>query len=316
MTDILQDAAATDARAMVREGMRNLFFGIAPERRDESQTLWDDLQVEFCLLSDEGGVTLAGGAYRYVHFNHRALRVMWVCAFAAWEGYAAVHSTLVEDGNAVRHGRFRTLLQLAIEIREAPDPEAVSLQGLPEPGHLPNPALAPEMRAAAELAMFAAGWAILHEVRHLRHQQEGTSCEQDAAPQEAWKEEHSCDQFATEFLLQQVDAYCAGSGEPVDLVQRKRRLGIYFAGFALVVLSHPKWDATDTHPAVQDRLQALRRQLMPGQPDDAFCIAMLAFSALKAEWPAAPGIAEDPHAPGGVIPGACSGDDAAGIGRP
>ncbi|MFT3815701.1 MAG: phage exclusion protein Lit family protein [Acidovorax sp.] len=175
--------------------MRNLLFGIAPERRDELQALWDELQVEFCLMTDGGGVTLAGGAYRYVHFDHRALRVMWVCAFAAWESYAAVHSTLVEDGNAVRHGRFRALLRLAIEIRDVPDPKAVSLLGLPEPGHLPSPDSEPEARAAAELAMFAAGWAILHEVRYLRHQQEGAACAQDAAPQDAWKEELSCDQF-------------------------------------------------------------------------------------------------------------------------
>jgi hypothetical protein len=277
--------------AHVQKAMKDLFLGIAPEHSDDLETLWNTLQLQFCLFEDSGQVLMEAGAYRYVHFNHRALRVFWVSAFAAWEAYALSAAAVIE-GKVRNLDRLKELIYIALRVRDASDPESVPLAGLPDPGCLPDKEAEPEHRAAAELAIFAAGWAMLHEVKHLKHQQEDTSAGPDATPDLARKEELSCDDFATDFLMRDVERYANESGYDLLQVRQKRSLGIYFAMFGLVVLSHSKWEETESHPSVQCRLNAVRRSLAGDQFDDAFCIALLAFSSLHALWPLAPKLVE------------------------
>jgi hypothetical protein len=74
---------------------------------------------------------------------------------------------------------------------------------------------------AEELATIAAGWALLHEVRHLQ-QQEGTSADPfKADPTRRRAEELSCDDFATRFLLMDVESYARREGVEADLVRHK-----------------------------------------------------------------------------------------------
>jgi hypothetical protein len=268
----------------IQYAIKALFLGIAPEKRSELERLWDDYQLQFCLFSDDKGVLMEGGAYRYVHFNHRALRVIWVSAFAAWEAYSCAQLAC-GDGELRSFDRLQDLLGLALKIRGASDPEAVSLGGLPEPGSLPSD---PQLRAPAELAMFAAGWAMLHEVRHLKHQQDLTSTADGDAPELARAEELSCDQFAAEFLTESAAQYASAHGEDHAKVRTKRALGVYFGIFALIVLGHPNWKETKTHPSVSDRLRAMQSILNAARLDEAFCVAALALVGLKQVWPDAP----------------------------
>lgn len=273
--------------ATVQQAVKSLFLGIAPERSSELQDFWDTLQLQFCLFEDRDQVMMEAGAYRYVHFNNRALRVVWVSAFAAWEAYSLSAAAVIE-GKIKSLDRLNELLQLALDVRDASDPELVPLAGLPDPGFLPDIQTEPEQRTAAELAIFAAGWAMLHEVQHLKHQQEGTSVGLDATPDLARKEELSCDLFAAYFLIQDVQRYAEESGYDATLIRQKRSLGIYFAMFALVVLSHPKWEETESHPSVQERIHAIRHHLIGDQFDEALCIAQLAFFSLRVIWQSAP----------------------------
>ena len=240
--------------AQIQYAIKALFLGIAPEKRSELERLWDDYQLQFCLFMDDKGVLMEGGAYRYVHFNHRVLRVIWVSSFAAWEAYSCTQLA-IGDGELRSFDRLRDLLGLALRIRDASDPEAVSLGDLPEPGSLPSD---PQLRAPAELAMFAAGWAILHEVRHLKHQQDLTSTADGDAPEIARAEELSCDQFAAEFLTDSIAQYASAHAEEHAKIRMKRALGVYFGIFALIVLGHPNWKETKTHPSVSDRLRAMQ----------------------------------------------------------
>lgn len=270
--------------AQIQEAVKELFLGLAPERTNELKRLWDDYQLQFCLFTDDKGVLLEWGAYRYVHFNHRALRVIWVSSFAAWEAYSCAQSTFCDE-ELHSFDRLRELLALAIAVRDASDPEAVSLKGLPEPGSLPSD---PQLRAPAELAMFAAGWAMLHEVRHLKHQQEGTSTADGDAPKFFRAEELSCDRFAAEYLIVTVEQYASAHSVDQTKVRMKRALGIYFGIFALIVLGHPNWNETTSHPSVSDRLREMRSILSTDGLDEALCITELALAGLKAVWPDAP----------------------------
>lgn len=273
--------------AQIQDAVKSLFLGLAPERSGELERLWEDYQLQFCLFTDESGVMMEGGAYRYVHFNHRALRVIWVSAFAAWEAYSCAQSAF-GDGKLRSFDRLQKLLDLALEIRDARDPEAVPLGDLPEPGSLP---LNTEFRAPAELAMFAAGWAMLHEVRHLKHQQDITATAEGDAPEFARAEELSCDQFATAYLVETSLQYASAHAVDQAKVRMKRALGVYFGAFALIVLAHPNWRETESHPSVSDRLRQMRSMLSADGLDEALCVAGLALVGLKQVWPDAPDFA-------------------------
>jgi len=283
---MLDDAAPRNDHE-VQEAVRHLLLGVAPERSTELQSFMETYPLRFNFLPDDGRdgkFVMEAGNYREVHFNHRVLRAFWVATFAAWEGYR-VCAEADEDLTS-----FRALLTCVRSVLEAADPEQVPLpDGVPEPGQLADQTNHPQARAAGELAMFASGWALLHEVRHCQHQIDGTSTtwEKDAAKKH--EEELSCDAFATEFILSQTGNYAQAHAVDRQKVEQKRQIGVNFALFAMAVISRDKWAATDTHPSMQQRIDATWGHLRGNSPNlTALVISMMAFETLHAEWPEVP----------------------------
>lgn len=268
-----------DARSdlHIQEAVRQQFLGVAPERKTDLESLWTTYQLQFSLLADDDHAVMEGGLYRHVRFNHRALRIMWVSAFAAWEAYASASKAALE-GTVRNTDRLKALVDIVCAIRDADDPETISLGGLPPPGIFPSQQ-SPELRAPAELATFVSGWAMLHEVQHCICQQEGASST-DGDSTAKHNEELRCDAYATHFLIHQVADYAEQSGEDVALVRRKRALGIYFAAFGLALLSFGLWTETASHPSIETRIDAIRRQVSGDQLDEPLLIAALAFVSL------------------------------------
>lgn len=167
---------------------------------------------------------------------------------------------------------------------EKPLPEGVS-----EPGVLPDKDKDPIGRATAEVAIIAAAWAFLHEVRHIRHQQEGTSYDpNDFTEEEAHAEELSCDEFATKFILDKIDEYSVQSGYDADLVRKKRKLAIYFALFNLALLTKDKWGSSKTHPSLKQRMEKVQVHLKYPKDQDLETIVTSMFIALSNIWPEVP----------------------------
>jgi hypothetical protein len=277
----------------VQTAAMNLFHGCAPERASELATLWKLLDPKFRVVPDthQGErFILDAGAYRYVRFNHRAVRAFWLSAFAAREGYRVVAES-TDLGN-VDLQRLSGLICAFEQVLTSDKPDLEPLPaGGPEPGTYPDLASAPQARAAAELATIATGWALLHEVRHIQHQRDGTGADpyaDDPAPFHS--EEISCDSFATAFLLDKIDEYAISTSSDVKAVRRKREIAIYFVMFTLVLLAKPTWASTRTHPSIQDRLNAVAAQLGPERDEIAAAIAHTAFAALRSLWPDAPGV--------------------------
>lgn len=242
----------------VQTAVRSLFEGVAPEKNAELKRLWIKYSPRFNVLENvtgDGRFIMDAGAYRDVRFNYRALRAFWVASFIAWEGYRAV-SEYLREGN-MNFDTLSEMLQCFQRILDHDDPVAVPLpHGVVEPGVLPDATSFPEQRAPAELAIFAVGWALLHEIRHIKHQQKGTAASPDDEPAKKREEESSCDDFATRFLLSEVGAYAASQGVEPTLVRQKREISIYFALFALTLLAKDRWGASDSHPAIQARIHA------------------------------------------------------------
>ena len=276
---------------IVQQAIRKLFIGSVPERADELSSFWEDLDLVFRLLPDDhedGRLIMDAGSYRYIRFNHRVVRSFWIGAFAAWEGYRAVAES--KDFPKVDLTRFQELIAaFDAAIQNDQSDEAPLPDGVPEPGTLPDKNEDSQGRAASELSIIAVAWALLHEVRHIRHQREGTSASVHGDAQEArHREEFSCDEFATLFILEHVARYSDQSSDDPVLVRRKREMAIYFALFALTLLAKDSWEASDTHPSVQDRIDAVCRLMVDGGDELAEAIAHTAFATLRTLWSSAP----------------------------
>lgn len=271
----------------IQTAIRNMFLGVAPEREEELKQFWDRYQLRFNLLADnslDGSFIMDAGAYRDIRFNHRALRAFWVATFAAWEGYRACSEGETDLTN------FKSLISCVRAIMNADNPILVPLpNGIPEPGVFVEAEGNPQGRAAAELAVFASGWALMHEVRHIQHQQDGSSASIDAASEDKHKEEASCDEYATNFILEHVDNYAREQGVELRLVEQKRQAGIHFAMFALVIMSENQWKETISHPSMQNRINSSWKQMDAlGLNLIAALVSVGAFYTLKQLWPDAP----------------------------
>lgn len=267
----------------VQNAARMLFLGVAPERRDELEGLWEQYQPRFNLVLDAGpdvSFVLDAGRYRDVRFNHRAMRAFWLASFVAWEGYRAFAESSGEVAN-VDLSAFGEMVRGFENMLLADDPAQVPLpSNVPEPGIYPDKSLDTSARAAAELATIATGWALLHEIRHLQHQQENTGAAHDEPAEKQHAEVLSCDAFATDFILSGVERYAAGENVPIEKVRLKRELGIYFALFAMTLISAGHCGASASHPAMQTRIDGVIRLMGANGTRLSDAIAHVAFAAL------------------------------------
>lgn len=254
--------------------------------------LWAEYDLQFQIKEDTDNgekLVMRGGLYRYVEFNHRMLRAFWVAGYAVWEGYN-VMAEAIRNNQEPDLTRFQELVTAVRRISESESPCSEPLPaGVAEPGHYDGQDT-PE-RTASELATFAACWAFLHEIRHIRHQREGTGADiYESDPSEKHKEEISCDQFATEFLLAKIDGYARDQSVPADKVRLKREIGVYFALFTIGVLADGQFDDTATHPSLEKRIMAVQKIIGASGTEKARMIASLAFEALRTRYSTAPSI--------------------------
>ncbi len=275
----------------VQTAVRGLFIGSAPERESELVEMWKELDLKFQLTPDihQGDrVIMDAGAYRYIRFNHRVLRAFWIAGYVAWEGYRTIaESPSLQALDLIRFRGLVSAYESCLASTEA-DLEALPA-GIAEPGQYPDASIDPQGRASSELATIAMAWALLHELRHIRHQREGTGADPYNDDEKAkHDEELSCDAFATTFLLEQIDMYALSTNQSPDLVRQKRQLGIYFGLFAVTLLAKDKWGDSKTHPAVQGRINAVKGLMADHKSDIAAAIAHSVFAVLGVVWPGAP----------------------------
>jgi hypothetical protein len=160
--------------------------------------------------------------------------------------------------------------------------------GLPLPGELVDHEPGNPARVGGELAIFGVSWAVLHELRHLIHQQEGTSAAWDNAD-ECRLEELSCDAFATEMLLERIAEYLVNNDHDAAVVLAKRQTGIFCALFTVTLLARGNWRPAARHPAIQERMDQILALMDARQVSKAAgIIAIAAFATLKLAHPDAP----------------------------
>jgi hypothetical protein len=274
--------------AEVQCAARLLFEGCAPEQVFKLSELWDQFLPEFQLHEDnhpDGPFLFDAGAYKYIRFNNRAMRLYWLGAFIAWEAFVA---TPADMQTAPDWTRLKAMISVFDDIATAFDPNTVPYpDGVPTPGMYLDGNAHPEERAAAELATIASGWAMLHEFCHVQKQQNGCAADPDNED-EIRQEELICDAFAATFLTEHVKAYAALSGYSTDKIVRKRQLAIFIGLFNIALLTKANWGHTTTHPSLKARIDAIKRLFEPNCDAEAEHVASLAFQALGCLMPGAP----------------------------
>lgn len=279
-----------DDEDALQDVVRSMLEAVVPERADELVRHWERYATRFRLADDVdavGHVVMDAGAYVRVRFNHPTMRLFWLASFLLWEGYEAFHR-YAESGETDT-ARFSELYDCFTATKAAQNVDEVPWPaGVPEVGDLVDHRSGDPGRVAGELAIFSVAWAILHEVRHLIHQQEGTGAgPEDGEARRA--EELSCDQYATEFLLANIADYAGATGQDVDTLNMKRQTGIYVALFAMALISEGSWAESDTHPALQQRLERVVERIGAfGFHLVAGAIATSAFESLRLRFPDAP----------------------------
>lgn len=276
--------------AALQAAVTSAIEAIAPERAAELMRHWERY-APVVLMADDvdetGHVVMEAGLYKFIRFNHRTMRLFWLASFMLWEGYEAL--SRYADTGGTDPARFNELHQCFEATLAAEDVDAVPWPvGVPSPGDLVEHAPGNPARVVGELAIFAVVWAFLHEVRHLIHQQEETSA--DSKDVEACRaEELTCDLFATEFLLANLAEHAQSSGQDLQSLQMKRQTGIYGALFAIALIGRGSWDQTDSHPALQHRIdEAVGTMERLGFNMVAAAIGASAFSTLQLQFPEAP----------------------------
>ena len=217
----------------------------------------------------------------------RTLRAFWLGAFMAWEGYCRVHEQATTG--AANFARLEQMHGTLDRILTREDAWVVEMpEAVPEPGHFPDAKESPMERLPAELACFALGWALLHEIRHLQDQQQGTATRLGATAEQRHDEELSCDAFATRFLLDRVVEFAKGQDIDPNKVRRKREMGIYFALFTMTLLGPRFWPESTSHPAMQNRIDAIVDLMGATGTRKSDAVARGAFEALRLRYSRAP----------------------------
>lgn len=286
MVDIIHDDE------QIQSIIREILIGCIPERGKELSDFWDDFQLKLRLTPDTFNnekIIFQGGAYREIWFNFRVLIAFWIGSFAAWEGYSAIfHIFDRQDDYPVSDNfdKLKKCLSAFDTVVSSNCETNITLPSfIPELGKLPKNGENMDWQAAAELATLAMGWAFLHEVRHIQHQQQGTSgCDEITRR----SEELDCDTFATNFMLDKAQEYSISTRENLESVIRKRQLGIYFALFTVTLLAKDNWEETISHPAVTDRIRNVKSHINPTKDKIAEAICHSAFVALNSIWANSP----------------------------
>ncbi len=273
--------------------IKYLFAGVVPERYEEIMALWEHYEPTFNVVGEnfeDQKFVMCAGMFKFVKFNHRAMRSFWLASFTAWEGYEVIQNSVFASKPPYLT-RFEEMVECLKQILESDDSLAIKLpEGVPEPLNHELSSLTMKQRVVRDIAIIAVGWAFLHEVMHIKHQQDGTSAQRDSSPECKHAEELSCDEFATCFILNRASEYAELEDNSLEDILTKRQLGIYFAIFSMVLISdNYNWhNSSDTHPPLQTRINLFMQQVGSNCSIMSYVIALCAYEALGNVFPNAP----------------------------
>jgi hypothetical protein len=250
-----------------RDKIDRIIVASAPERESDWKELCASYKPSFYLLPDKTGVTFQARGTN-IEFDSKTLGWIWLLGFAAWRAFClyAPYLWLRWTDEAVFADRTRRAdpgyreAEAAYDIIRYVTRDLPKLNNLSESTGWPNgvphrqadkAGFDIQQQVSFDLTMIATAYMLLHEVRHVMFNVDGTSLSRR-------EEEMACDAFARDFILDKVDCYVKKSGDPVSEVLMKRAVGIALGAYIVLEFTPTQAIFGDReYPPIADRLDAL-----------------------------------------------------------
>ncbi len=238
----------------------------APERKAELSQMWEEHQPNVNQTVDKKGFTLEAGSFGLMLFDHKTMCQLWLLGFAAQHSFNlylpyliksqatglsfSPTDTATEQEAIDIHNKISGLYGAINELKEADN-----IADFTWPSSIPKPddGKPSDVNGGMvfDLLCMASAYCFLHELRHLQLRNFGNNLD-------PIQEEHECDKYAREFLLEKIEDYAQQSGYDLTLLKNKRGMAIALASILLLVVT-PKsyWKGSTSHPSVVSRIQEL-----------------------------------------------------------
>jgi len=238
----------------------------APEREAELSQMWEDHQPNVNQTDDKKGFTLEAGSFGLVLFDHKTMCQVWLLGFAAQHSFNLYLPYLIlSQTTGLSFSPAETVTeQEAIDIKNKISAlyrtinelkDAESITGITWPSGIPKPddGKPSDVNGSMvfDLLCMASAYCFLHELRHVQLRNLGDNLD-------PIQEEHECDKYARNFLIEKIEDYAQQSGYDLTLLKNKRGMAIALASILLLVVTpESHWQGSTSHPSVVSRIQEL-----------------------------------------------------------
>jgi hypothetical protein len=238
----------------------------APEREAELSQMWDEHQPNVNQVDDKNGFTLEAGSFGLVLFDHKTMCQIWLLGFAAQHSFNlylpylilsqatglsfSPADTATEQEAIDIQNEISALYVAIINLKEAENIDSVTW---PSSISRPDDGKPSDVNGSMvfDLLCMASAYCFLHELRHVQLRNLGNNLD-------PIQEEHECDKYARDFLLEKIEDYAQQSGYDLTLLKNKRGMAIALASILLLVVTpESHWEGSTTHPSVVSRIQEL-----------------------------------------------------------
>lgn len=246
--------------------VKTVICASAPEREAELSQMWDAYQPNVNQVSDRSGFTLEAGSFGLVLFDHKTMCQIWLLGFVAQYSFIlyspylilsqingwsfSPDDTSIEQEAIKINNEISALYETMINLKEAENIDFITWpSGIPRPYDGKPSDVNGSM--VFDLLCMAAAYCFLHELRHVQLRNLGDTSD-------PIQEEHECDKYARDFLLEKIENYAQQSNYDLELLKNKRGMAIALASILLLVVTpESHWEGSTTHPSVVSRIQEL-----------------------------------------------------------
>ena len=249
------------------EDIEKLFFDVVPERKNEFRNLVVNNKIEFWFNSVDIDLRFFAKENQ-IHICDYSLDVVWILGFTAWKLFTYHHIDFISN----LRGRQNTTLQcsqndyqryldnqvirdLQCTVKQILDSNSRSKITWPDSVPFPQAdrnGFSIEQQATFDIIMIAASFILLHEVKHVKFNNQN-----NARPQGP-DEEIACDTFAKEFLLDKIGDFVVSRSESHQEVLTKRAMGIVLGAFVIYTFTPQEgYSGNNDYPHICDRLENL-----------------------------------------------------------
>jgi hypothetical protein len=248
------------------DAVKTVIIASAPEREAELSGMWDEHHPQVNQVDDRQGFTLEAGSFGLVLFNHKTMCQIWLLGFAAQHSFNFYFPYLLlsqitgisfsphdisSEEKALEINR--KISDLFVSIHSLKDVERIEDFCWPIDVPRPDEGKPKDINGSMvfDLLCMASAYCFLHELKHVQFS--NTNERTDPL-----QEEHECDKYAREFLLDKIEDYSKDTGYDLSLLRNKRGMAIALASVLLLTITpKDKWSGSSSHPSIVSRVQEL-----------------------------------------------------------